>query len=183
MVHLVKKTAWFGEGANMADQAAIDKKIMDGYELLAKQETTKACDIWLDAWEGVKLLMAEHGAKSVDDLSHKYRWSELPYNYAQELEQELHNAGLDDPIYFKNRIAYCNELLDYVGDDKLMKENTRRAIADSYFELGDSAECDRQYGQWLEEDPTWGWGYLGWAMCYEGAYHGRQDIFKVRIPA
>jgi len=162
----------------MTDQAAVDKKIMEGYEFLSKNETAKACDIWLDAWEGLKVLMSEGGMESVHDINNKYSWSDFPSNYVQELEAELHNAGLEDPEYYQKRIGYCHELLRYVGEDKLMEENTHRAIADSYFEIGDSAECDRLYRQWLKDDPKWGWGYLGWFMCYESTYHGRQDIAK-----
>jgi len=137
----------------MIDKSLIDKKIMSGYEFLFEQKTIKACDIWLDAWEDLKELMIENDVKSVDKLDHVYRWSELPYNCVQELEQELHNAGLEDPVYYKKRINYCYELLEYVGDEKLMEGNTRRAIADSYYELGDSDQCDHLYAQWLEEDP------------------------------
>ena len=162
----------------MTDQAAIDKKIMEGYEFLSGNETAKACDIWLEAWEGLKSLMAEGAVESVHEIYDKHSWSEFPSNYVQDLEAELHNAGLDDPVYFDKRIEYCRELLEYVGSDTLMEENTRRGIADSYFEKGDSAECDRLYGMWLEEDPKWGWGYIGWFRCYESTYHGRQDIAK-----
>lgn len=164
----------------MVDHIETDKKIIEGHEYLEKNKKAQACDIWLDAWEGVKLLMAESNVNSVAGLNHKYRWSELPVNYAQELEQELHNAGLGDPIYFEKRIEYCYELLKYVGDDELMEGNTRRGIADSYFELGNTVECDRLYGQWLDEDPLWGWGYIGWAMCYENEYSGKQNIEKVK---
>ena len=162
----------------MNDQKAINAKIAEGYDLYYGNEACKACDIWLDAWEGLKLLMEESGVKGVWELNDQFEWAEPPSNCVQELEQELHNAGLKDSAYHEKRIAYCRELLGYVGYDELMESNTRRAIADSYFYLGDSAECDRLYGQWLEEDPQWGWGYLGWFMCYDGDWDGRQDIAK-----
>ena len=49
---------------------------------------------------------------------------------------------------------------------KLTIENTKRAIADSHYALGDSDECDKLFTNWLEEDSQWGWGYIGWSDCY-----------------
>jgi tetratricopeptide (TPR) repeat protein len=151
---------------------------MSGYELLLEEKTIKACDIWLEAWSSLAALMKEDSVRDVDEIYGKYKWSDFPSNYVQYLEQELHNDGLLDPEYFRKRITYCQELLKYTGEDSQMMQNTRRAIADSYYELGDTGECDRLYRQWLEEDPKWGWGYIGWFMCYESIYNGRQDIAK-----
>ena len=96
----------------------------------------------------------------------------------QLLGDELHNAGIKDKIYFEKRIEYCTDFLNYIGDDRLTIENTRRAVADSYFELGDEAECDRLYREWLETDPKWGQGYVGWASNYENGWHGRKNTDK-----
>ena len=162
----------------MEDKLAIDKKIMNGYELLNKKKTAEACDVWLEAWDSMKKLIAENHVNNIVEINKLYEWTEYPSNYVQELEAELHNAGIGNPDYYRKRIIYCNELLEYTGDETLMKENTRRAIADSYFELGDTVECDRLYDKWLSDDPQWGWGYIGWFRCYEGTWHGRQDIKK-----
>jgi hypothetical protein len=160
------------------DQKMVDKQIIEGYEALARQDVARACDIWLEAWEGLKEVMEGNSVKDVHEINKKYTWSEFPSNYVQELEMELHNAGLDNAEYFKKRIEYCGELLGYAGEDRLMEENTRRAIADSYFELGDNAECDRLYGQWLKDDPKWGYGYIGWSRNYEYDCPERQDTAK-----
>lgn len=69
---------------------------------------------------------------------------------------ELGNAGLEDEAYYHKRISYCRELLDWCGSDQLMIENTRRAIAESYGALGDFAECDYLFEEWLQEEPAWG---------------------------
>ncbi|MCL2165332.1 MAG: SEC-C metal-binding domain-containing protein [Oscillospiraceae bacterium] len=162
----------------MSNHELIDRQIMEGYHLLSQYKYTKACDVWLEAWDGLKELMAECAVSNVHDIYDKFNWSDFPSNYVQDLEAELHNAGLDDPVYYEKRIAYCRDLLKYIGDDEEMGQNTRRAIADSYYELGNNEECDRLYGQWLSEDPKWGWGYIGWFMCYESTYNNRQDIAK-----
>jgi len=162
----------------MIDQASIDNRIAEGYTFLHRNETEKACNIWLEAWEDFKSWMGENGIKSLLDINFKDGWTEHPVNYAQDLEMELHNAGVENKVYLEERITYCRDLLSYVGQNKLMESNTRRAIADSYFKIGDEVECDRLYRQWLDEDPKWGWGYIGWHDCYAEEFHGRHNIKK-----
>jgi uncharacterized protein YecA (UPF0149 family) len=42
------------------------------------------------------------------------------------------------------------------GEDELMTENRRRALAESYFELGETSKAETLYGDWLHADPGWG---------------------------
>lgn len=144
-----------------------DEKIKLGYELIMKNASAKACDAWLEAWEDLKVILAEEESKDIEILDNKYSWYELISNFIQDVEMELNNAGLDKEEYFKKRIIYCEELLEVLVDnDPLIIENTKRAIADSYYALGDKAKCDSLYSSWLSEDPAWGWGYIGWSDCY-----------------
>ena len=169
----------------------ISELIVNGFEKLAiypgestnKYDACKGCDDLLLAWNGLKLFMAELNISDVWELEKKQirefqKYNIYPSFIFQLLEDELHNAGIEDKIYFKKRIEYCTDFLKYVGDDRLTIENTRRAIADSYFALGDEAECDRLYSEWLETDPKWGQGYVGWARNYEHGWHGRKNMEK-----
>lgn len=145
----------------------IDEKIRTGYRNLKRDEIASACNAWLDAWEDIKNIMKEENIPDISALESKYKWSEFLYNYVQDLDQELWNAGLDSETYFSKRIIYCEEMLKLIGtDDTLLIENTRRSIADSHYALGNTEECDRLYRIWLAEDPKWTWGYIGWADCY-----------------
>jgi hypothetical protein len=146
----------------------IDTKIQEGYEYLFKNNSVKCCDAWLEAWEGIRELLISGLAVDIFDMDKKYRWSELVSNCVQDLEMELHNAGLKDVAYHGKRIDYCRELLSWCGsEDDLMIGNTRRAIAEGYFWSGDEAECDRLFAGWLHDDPDWGWGYIGRSDCYQ----------------
>ena len=149
------------------DYKSIDEKIMAGYEYLMKGNAVNACNTWLDAWEGIKAAIAEEQVKNINNLQSKYSWTEFLANYIQELAFELHNAGLSNKEYFQKRITYCEEVLELCGEDNdFLVENTRRAIADSHYELGNKDKCDELYSTWLEENPDWGWGYISWADCY-----------------
>ena len=72
--------------------------------------------------------------------------------------------GCKDPEFLRARIAVCEEALRrFPDEDELMVENRRRAVAESYFELGDSDKAEALFEQWLAADPRWGWGWIGWA--------------------
>ena len=145
----------------------IDAKIQEGYDFLAKRNSPKCCDAWLEAWEEIKSLFLSGYAKDIFDLDEKRDWSQFISNYVQDLEAELHNAGIADPVYHSKRIDYCRELLTWCGsEDDLIIENTRRAMAEAYFWSGNEDECDRLFAEWLQDDPYWGWGYIGRSDCY-----------------
>jgi hypothetical protein len=144
-----------------------DEKIQLGYEHIMKDEAVKACDAWLSAWEEIKLILDVEKIEDLQALQKKYEWSDFLSNYIQDVEMELHNAGLENEEYIHKRIKYCNEMIELCGqEDGLIIENAKRAIAESYFALGNAEACDRLYSQWLDEDPAWGWGYIGWSDCY-----------------
>lgn len=151
-----------------------DEKIASGYQYFSSDETVKACDVLLDAWEDIKAIMAEDQVRDLSELEEKYQWTGFLFNYVQDLEEQLRNAGIENEQYFLKRIRYCEELLQVCGNkDELLIENTRRAIAESYYALGNEQEYDRLYRKWLTSDPTWGWGYIGWSDCY---HYGTKKI-------
>lgn len=150
----------------------IDEKIRLGYELAKKKESAGACDIWLAAWEDIKGLLKEEETKDIEILDKKYSWFQFMINYIQDLEMELNNAGQIQERYFERRIKYCEEMLEVLSEKhKLTIENTKRAIADSHYALDDKGKCDSLYAGWLDEDPYWGWGHIGWSDCYSFGTH------------
>jgi len=57
----------------------------------------------------------------------------------------------------------CEEFLArFPGVGPLVVETMRRAIADAHFQAGEAAAGERLYREWLEADPSWGWGWIGW---------------------
>lgn len=145
----------------------IEIKVAQATKLLMRNSSPEVCDTLLDAWEDIKALMQKDSLKDINQLQARYPWQEYISNWVQDLEQELHNAGLENPSYWAKRLVFCEELLARLNaDEQLIIENTRRALADSHFALGHISDCDRLYQAWLIEDPTWGWGYIGWSDCY-----------------
>ena len=97
---------------------------------------------WLEAWEKIKGILKET-SMSPNELPDEYPWTDHLLNYVQELETELHNAGIDNKEYFTKRIRYCEELLEQKELLEDICENTRAAIGESYFELNEVGKsCD-----------------------------------------
>src|SRR6516162_5210570 len=141
----------------------LDDKIEAGYDL----QGSAACRIWLEAWKDVLGLLDKGELTSIRAFDERFRGSQSLFNWSQDLEDELWNAGLEDPQFLTARIAVCEEgLRRFPAEDDLMTENRRRALAESYFELGESDTAEALYRDWLQADPRWGWGWIGWSDGY-----------------
>src|SRR5512140_275087 len=85
--------------------------IRDGYKLLDSHHIGEACDRWLQAWELVKKLAAPDMRK-VEAFDDAYKGlPEQVFNWCQDLEEELGNAGLDNADYHEQRVRYAREFL------------------------------------------------------------------------
>lgn len=102
------------------------------------------------------------------------------FNWVQDLDIELWNAGIDDPQFLTTRISFCEEMLKRFGDDgeDLRNQNTRRALAESYASLGHADTVDALYTHWLNNDSSWGWGWIGWSDCYDFALKDNKNLEK-----
>jgi tetratricopeptide (TPR) repeat protein len=161
----------------MPNYAGIDERIQQGYQKIYEQRNCAVgCDDWLEAWESIKAIMEKEGLHDIHEIDKKYPFTQFISNYVQDLEMELGNAGLDDRSYYSKRIKYCRELIERCESSKLMTANTRWAAAESYFKLGEHAESDRLFEEMIQDDPDWGWAYIGWAECY--AWHLNEPNYE-----
>ncbi len=145
----------------------LDDKMQAGYDLLTFRLVVAACRIWLEAWSDVLRILDKAGMQSIEEFDDRFRGSESLFNWIQDLEDELWNAGLDDRQFLSARVAVCEEgLRRFRTDDELLTENRQRALAESYYELGEPDKAEALYRDWLHADPRWGWGWIGWSDCY-----------------
>ena len=144
----------------------LDDKIQAGYREREHSESAGAAT-WLDAWADVLRLCDAAGARSIEGFDDRFPMTQSLYNWSQDLEEALWNAGLDDREKLLARIAVCEEALRRFRDeDQLMTENRRRALAESYFEVGKTGKAEDLFQSWLAADPRWGFGWIGWAACH-----------------
>lgn len=143
----------------------IDDKIQEGYE--RSGDLGAATDAWLQAWSDVLHLCDAAGITTIAGFDRRFPLTQSLFNWNQDLEMELGNAGLDDPAKLRARITVGEEVLRRFTDcDQLLVENWRRAIAEAWFWLGETSKADELYRDWLDHDPRWGFGWVGWASGY-----------------
>jgi len=141
----------------------VDDQMQDGYAK-SGQDPGAATDLWLQAWSGVLQLCDAAGITTIAGFDAQFPLTQSLFNWNQDLEMELGNAGLADPAKLQARLAVGEELASRFTDvDPLTAENWRRAIAESWFWLGETATADQMYRDWLDADPQWGYGWIGWA--------------------
>jgi tetratricopeptide (TPR) repeat protein len=164
------------------DQPSFDRledKMLAGYDLIELGDVAGACRVWLEAWAEVLALLDRAGISSLEELDRQFCGGEFVLSWIHALDQELWNAGLNEPEFFRARIAFCEEgLRRFTAGDEFFSETARHALAESYFELGDTGKTDTLYREWLSADPQWGWGWIGWADCYQFARAQSKDLKK-----
>ena len=144
----------------------LDDKIQDGYHLLERDEAACA-RTWLSAWSDVLRLCDATGVRSVAEFDDRFPMTQSLYNWSQDLEGSLWNAGLRDHGFLVARIAVCEEALRrFPHENQLMTENRRRALAETRFEVGETDKAEELFRTWLAADPRWGFGWVAWAVCH-----------------
>ena len=144
----------------------LNDMMQEGYTFLDKWKVVKACVLWLKLWESLK----EHFSptmKSIDDAECIMSGEQSLRNWCQELEEELHNAGLDDPSFYEKRIEYCREFCNFFPDtDSSIIHNMKRAEAETFFFIGNLEAGEMAFKALIEEFPDFAWGYIGWGDMY-----------------
>ncbi len=158
---------------------ALDDQIQAGYELQSSGDEVVVCETWLNAWAMVLRLFDRGGMRSIKEFDERFGGSQSLFNWNQDLEDALGNAGQEDSRFLTARVALCEECLRrFPDDDALTIENRRRALADSHFQLGETSKAVGLYRDWLKADPCWGWGWIGWSDLYRFTRQERQDLSR-----
>ena len=116
----------------------IDDLIQEGYEDIDKQNYRAGIEKWEKAWNMIMSIVPPR-IKSVTDAD-KFipELSQSIFNWSQDFEIELGNAGLKDNSFYLKRIKYCQDFLRiFPNSEKSIIKRMHRAIAESYTELGD----------------------------------------------
>ncbi len=151
---------WLPDLPNME---MVDDKMQAGYAALKTHDPVRAARLWLETWRGILDILDRAGMDSLDEFDDRFGGTQSVFNWVQDLEMELHNAGLQEPQFFHERIALCAMILDRFSEGMLPIDNFRTALAQSHFELGNGQTGDQLFHTWLEEMPDWGSGWAAWS--------------------
>jgi hypothetical protein len=124
----------------------LDERMQAGYGAFWANDVVRACDEWLAVWDGFKrhLGPALTRVREVDAI---FAGREYFFNWCQEFENELGNAGVHDPRYWRARIQYVDEFLTQFSaeEDQTLLGNCLRAKAEALWSLGERARAEGQY--------------------------------------
>ena len=145
----------------------LDARMQAGYGAFLANDVVRACDEWLEVWEGFKPHF-EAEMTRVRDVDAIFHGTEYFFNWCQEFENELGNAGVHDPRYWHARIQYVNEFLAqfFAEDDQQLLGNFLRAEAEALWSLGERGQAEERYEALIARLPNFAWGYIGLADCY-----------------
>jgi tetratricopeptide (TPR) repeat protein len=148
-------------------QQELDDLMQAGYKLSRSRDAVGAVQIWTKLWEKAVETMESYKLAYVSELDESFHGLQSFYNWACDFEMELTNDGRKDPLYLQHKIDFCREFV--ARSENKFEHNImemKRAIGETYFELGNAAEGDALFREYLTESPDYGWGWIGWSDQY-----------------
>ncbi len=142
----------------------LDFHLRAGYQPANSGQSSAKCDQWLQAWKIIKQLTTPDIRDSAAfDRRFPNLWERV-FNWCQDFEMELGNAGVDAPIYHEQRVRYVREFLDIFPDEiPSIYLNHRRAEAEALWALGRIEEAEAVFQALVEHMPDEAWAHIGWA--------------------
>lgn len=151
----------------------LDDKMQLGYKYLYEKNYTEVIKTWLVTWNILMDEMKKISARTFKEFDDVFNGTQFVTNWVGDFEDCLNSiiSGSNNPeitdSYGNIRIDLNKQILDFLeeGDD-LTAENANRAIAETYFVMGDIKKSEELFETYLNEDPNWGWGWIGWSDQY-----------------
>lgn len=144
----------------------IDDWMQEGYKLLDASRITEACDVWWQTWEWIREKVTPE-RNTLSAFDHDFPGMQSVFNWCQEFDIELLNAGIDDPKYNRLHIRYVQEFLEtFTNIGWNMHGNFLRSEAKSYWRIGEIETAEAKFKALIEANPDWAWGYIDWSDAY-----------------
>lgn len=127
-------------------------------------ENDETADKALEAWNLLWGLMERENNFSDQLGSNVLDWQ--IGNWANDTTMILQNTRR-----YKDVIAVNEQILKIQwsrnGNTDLFHENAKREIADTYADMGEIEKAYKLYEGYLESDPLWGWGWIGYYRLFK----------------
>lgn len=145
----------------------IDEMMQKGYAYMEARLSKETCDFWLQVWEYLKKRLPTN-VKSIEEFDKLFpQITQSIFNWCQDLETELYNAGREDPSYYKKAIKYYREFYTLLpNSSELNIHSVRRLEAECHFALGKTDQGEKLFEFLIKDYPDNVWGYIGWGDMY-----------------
>ena len=163
---------WERLAPDIMSSERLDTMMQTGYDLIQERRKAEGCDLWLQVWHELKKRFRP-SMTDIEEAEEVFSGMQCLFNWCQDLELELHNAGIEDSFYLRKRIELCNEFCTLFPDtSQLTILNMKRAEAESYFLLGESEQGEQLFKSLIDQFPDSIWGYVGWGDMYTNEHFG-----------
>ena len=160
----------------------VDDKMQAGYSKLNAGNRHAACQLWTEAWHDILKIISRHEIPSLDAFNEQFAGTQCLFNWVQDFESELGDAGIDEVHFFHERISLCKTMIDRFSTGTFSEIDFKTALAQSHFKIGEHDKCDLIFQQCLDKNPQWGWGWIGWSDVYFSlATPENQDATKAEM--
>ena len=157
---------WRRLAPDVVNSELLDEMMQRGYDLKEERKLEECCNLWLEVWGHLKKRITSD-MNSIKDVDIRVFNGIQLYNWCQELDMVLWNAGLEDTSFFRKRLEFCREFYHMFPDtDSSVIVNMKRGEANSYFFLSESEKGDEAFKKLIEEFPESAWGYIDWGDMY-----------------
>jgi tetratricopeptide (TPR) repeat protein len=130
----------------------------------------EACKHGLKVWENLLELMKMLKADSIYELDDKGATIYDLLYWASKFADELEDASRKHKAFKAEKLNFCETYvamhLNMLDKEVRNLGNVRTALAESYYKMGKAEEADSLFRKWLNAEPDWGWGWIGWSDCY-----------------
>ena len=157
---------WARLASDVVNEELLVGLIERGYYHVDRGRGAEGCRLWLQAWEGVKGWFTPE-MRSIDDVGRLLRGDFHLWEWCQDMETHLGNAGRDDPSLHEGRVAFCRDFCRLFPDTgELTLTNMMTGEAVSLFALGRVVEGERAFRALTEEYTHLAWPLIKWADMY-----------------
>lgn len=148
-------------------QNELDDQMQNGYDLLMEGDGARACDLWWLLWGNIKATMKKFNYRFIEHFDRDFLGLQSIYNWSMDFSMELANAALNDQEYARKRIKFGIEYIERSKDkDESNLMTLKRDVAAAYFRIGEVEKGERSFRNYVENDPTSGWGWINWSDQY-----------------
>jgi hypothetical protein len=157
--------------AILSRDVALDDLMQEGYVAYEAGHAVMAGDLWLRVWSHVKARLTPE-MRSVKDAEPVMRCpTQCLFNWCQDLEECLANAGLEQPRFNQALLEYCREFRALLPDtEESIIHNMKRAEIESLFRLGRYEEGERASEALVTAYPREVYSYINWGDLYHWPY-------------
>ncbi|MCA8998167.1 MAG: DUF1186 domain-containing protein [Planctomycetaceae bacterium] len=147
----------------------LDDWMQEGYDFVHAGDDHGAVRIWTRVWEGIAEFIETNSLSTLQQFDDQFGGSQSACNWVGDYSIALLNAARNDPAIPALGVKFCEWVIALAKSGQESGDHDfcfRRDLAEFYALQGELERANRMYEEWLEQEPRWGWGWIGWADLY-----------------